>query len=593
MLTKAQILNNVNELKEFRGSYIYKCRRNYRAYNATKNASLTYLKNPTTVGLDYFGSEDEVDTTSDPRLNVIASCTDTLVSKVSNLKVRPFVNTVNGSYSDMKLARQIQQFFDIYYDYQEINKKARKVFLDSCIFDTGVMYVNEETKEIKRVAPFQVFYRQSEEFYNNLTRIYYEQKDYPTTLLDESFKIKKDVEYVDYGVYYDTFNKVKAYIINGVVAKTETYDKAVVPFVIIHYKDPVVGGTNLSLVDALYDIQEEINVLNKRIKDASQLNIAQTFFVPNTSELKVSQVNNRVGNVVSYTPMEGISQPISGFTPPIIDSQYQVLLDSYIQKAYEIAGVSQLSAMSHKPSGLNSGIALSTYEDVESDRFQTQVDSMIRIYMNVASVCKEVFDGDILPEDRRQLPLEWSRVRECLSKYKLQFSAAESLSKDPSQKLQQLQQLATAGIIPASRVASLMELPDIEQGYSISTNALDAVMNVIDGCLEEDNYEVPDYIPFPLLKEEIINCQLSLKAANKEHKNDEDINKLIKLYQIVENKEQEFTSAAEAQQADLANNAGSEQLGNVGNVLEQEANITRRPESDNAGWVDSKDYQKF
>lgn len=593
MLTKAQILNNINELKEFRGSYIYKCRRNYRAYNATKNASLTYLKNPTTVGLDYFGSEDEVDTTSDPKLNVIASCTDTLVSKVSNLKVRPFVNTVNGSYSDMKLARQIQQFFDIYYDYQEINKKARKVFLDSCLFDTGVMYVNEESKEIKRVAPFQVFYRQSEEFYNKLTRIYYEQKDYPTTLLDESFKIKKDVEYVDYGVYYDTFNKVKAYIINGVVAKTETYDKAVVPFVIIHYKDPVVGGTNLSLVDALYDIQEEINVLNKRIKDASQLNIAQTFFVPNTSELKVSQINNRVGNVVSYTPMEGISQPISGFTPPIIDNQYQVLLDSYIQKAYEIAGVSQLSAMSHKPSGLNSGIALSTYEDVESDRFQTQVDSMIKIYMNVANICKEVFDGDILPEDRRQLPLEWSRVRECLNKYKLQFSAAESLSKDPSQKLQQLQQLATAGIIPASRVASLMELPDIEQGYSISTNAIDAVMNVIDGCLEEDNYEVPDYIPFPLLKEEIINCQLSLKAANKDRKNDEDINKLIKLYQIVENKEQEFTSAAEAQQADLANNAGSEQLGNVGNVLEQEANITRRPESDNAGWVDSKDYQKF
>jgi hypothetical protein len=74
-----------------------------------------------------------------------------------------------------------------------------------------------------------------------------------------------------------------------------------------------------------------------------------------------------------------------------------------------------------------------------------------------------------------------------------------------------------------------MELPDLEGGYSLSNNAINAVLSVIRDCIENDNMEIPDYIPIPMLKNEIVNTQLSLRAANYE-KNKDDIEKLTQLY---------------------------------------------------------------
>ena len=130
----------------------------------------------------------------------------------------------------------------------------------------------------------------------------------------------------------------------------------------------------------------------------------------------------------------------------------------------------------------------------------------------------------------------------------IQFSAADSLSKDPSTKLQQLQQLAQVGVIPQERIAQFMELPDLEGGYSLSNNAINAVLSVIRDCIESDNYDVPDYIPIPMLKTEIINTQLSLRAANFK-KNQEDIEKLNQLYNVVVQTEQQMNQPTPEEQA--------------------------------------------
>ena len=87
-------------------------------------------------------------------------------------------------------------------------------FKDACIFDTGVIYINEETRNIERALPFQIHVRPSEVNYNKITRIFYEQKDYPVSLLPDKILSKfrnKSLEYVDFGVYYDTVNKTIPY----------------------------------------------------------------------------------------------------------------------------------------------------------------------------------------------------------------------------------------------------------------------------------------------------------------------------------------------------------------------------------------------
>ena len=539
MLKRDKILNNISQLKSFSGSRNWKYRRNFRWYNATKTASLENIKNPMVLGyINGLEQGEEEDTTPNPQLNIIASCIDTLHAKIAESKVRPFFTTINGTFKDIQTVKQTQHFFDIMFDEQGVNKTVSDAFRDACIFDTGVIYIDEETATVRRALPFQVYVSPSEANYKNITKCYYEQKDFPITCLPEKVLAKfknKNLDFVDFGIYYDTFNKTKAYTANGSFVLSEEWDKQAIPFIFLHYKNPILGNVSISVVDMLINIQQEINILMAKIKDASQINPANTFFVPDGSSIKAQQLNNRVGNVITYKPQASGGVPVITSTPAFIDGQYMTLLDSLIQKAYDIVGVSQLSATSRKPTGLNSGIAIATAEDIEADRFETQLNQVIRAYVDIAKTCMKIFDKDseVLPSSKYRCSIKWSDVLREADNMNIQFSGADNLSKDPSTKLQQLQQLATAGVIPAARISQLMQIPDLEMGYSLANNAIEAVMEVIKNCVENDDFDIPAYVPFELLKEEIINTLLSLTSANKE-KNKEDINKLCKLYEKVD-----------------------------------------------------------
>lgn len=539
MLKRDKILNNISQLKSFSGSRNWKYRRNFRWYNATKTASLENIKNPMVLGyINGLEQGEEEDTTPNPQLNIIASCIDTLHAKIAESKVRPFFTTINGTFKDIQTVKQTQHFFDIMFDEQGVNKTVSDAFRDACIFDTGVIYVDEETATVRRALPFQVYVSPSEANYKNITKCYYEQKDFPITCLPEKVLAKfknKNLDFVDFGIYYDTFNKTKAYTANGSFVLAEEWDKQAIPFIFLHYKNPILCNVSISVVDMLINIQQEINILMAKIKDASQINPANTFFVPDGSSIKAQQLNNRVGNVITYKPQASGGVPVITSTPAFIDGQYMSLLDSLIQKAYDIVGVSQLSATSRKPTGLNSGIAIATAEDIEADRFETQLNQVIRAYVDIAKTCIKIFDKDseVLPSSKYRCSIKWSDVLREADNMNIQFSGADNLSKDPSTKLQQLQQLATAGVIPAARISQLMQIPDLEMGYSLANNAIEAVMEVIKNCVENDDFDIPAYVPFELLKEEIINTLLSLTSANKE-KNKEDINKLCKLYEKVD-----------------------------------------------------------
>jgi hypothetical protein len=154
--------------------------------------------------------------------------------------------------------------------------------------------------------------------------------------------------------------------------------------------------------------------------------------------------------------------------------------------------------------------------------------------------------------------------------------------------------LAQTGIIPQTRIAQFMELPDIQSGYSLSNNAINAVLTCINNCIEKDIFNVPDFIPFTMLKEEIINTQLALTSAGFD-KNKKDILKLDKLYETVEDMAAEWETTA-AEENPQTNNANDAALPYNQNVLEQEANMQmvdpNAAAPDNAAWVDSNDLDR-
>ena len=525
-MTKEKLIKNILEIESHQKAWRQKCRRNLILYEFTPNMDLTSQNDSTTVG---FYNAGNAENTSMIQENVIRSCIDTLGSKIASQKVTPFFNTVNGTFREIQVVKAAQQFFDILYDELNVNKTVVQAFVDSCITDRGIIYVNKDNKNIERIQPWQFFFDPREYAYGQLTHCAFKKTDYPASLLTE----KTDLQTVTLHEYWSIKEHIHAtYIEELNKVSFDKWDANILPFAILRWSNPVKASSSTCVVDLLFGIQKQINYLLSQIKDASKSSFGIKYIVPTDSDVKINRLNNSNGEVIEYTPQmtpNGV-MPVQPITPAFMDGQWFTALQQFKQDAYEMVGISQLSAMSQKPSGLNTGVGLQTMEDIESDRFETQLNSVIRVYVDIAKICMEVFDPleEVLPSSIYRGHITWKDITEARNLMSIQFSSLDKISKDPVVKQQIISQWVNSGYISRAHAMQLLEIPDDVRGYSLMNRDLNAVLAVIDDCIEKDIYDIPIYINTSLLKEEIVSTLLSLKAAQNPE-NEVDIQKLMRL----------------------------------------------------------------
>lgn len=527
-MDKKKILDNIAELSQYRDRLRPKYLRNLRLYTYSMNVSLNQIKSGNIVGYwNLINSEY----TSSINENVIQSCIDAITSQVAAKHTRPFFNTINGTYKQMQIAKQAQQFFDFIFDEQDVNKIITEAFRDACIFGRGFVYYDNYTHKVEKALPWQVIYRPAEETYGKITRVLYQKDWFPTTLLPEDLKYKGKEDYVTLSDYYDTVNNVRATLINGQIVKTEPYLAGDIPFIKLSYVSPIYGRDTSSVVDLIYGIQMKLDDLYNLISEASRLNPAHTVIVPQGSDVKVSQLSNKVGQMLTYKPIPDITNPVSIMTPNFIGDQYMQTVEQLKNDAYELVGISKLTAQSKKPTGLDSGKALKTMNDIESERFEVQMKQVIRAYTDLTRLIikSENPEEFILPADNKRFPIKWEQIQEQYTNMSIQFSNLDYLSNDPSERSKQINDLVASGIISRSHAARYFDSVDLEASYSFANNSLNAVEAVIDQAIVNNDFTIPEYIPLDLLCQEIVNTMLSLKAVENEE-NAKNIENLKLLY---------------------------------------------------------------
>lgn len=465
-----------------------------------------------------FDFSNENDLQRSAAVNVIKSVIDTITSKLSNQRVRPYFNPVNGTYKTNQVVRNIQTYFDQVYDFQKVHKKISDAFRQCCVFGTGYLFLNPFTNEIEQPPSWTVTVLDSEYAYGKPTKMMIKYNYFPTLSLEKISKKAKETDnsYCIAQIYIDSEKGEAEFYVNGKLIESKKYTGTELPLVYLHYNPTMTGNRTTSLIEELDGIQTQIDIINAKISTAMQLNPANTTYVYEGSNLKASDVNNRVGNVYQLRVAPGMSQlPVQNVTPPPIDPNWLSLLDYYINKAYDIVGVSQLSAMSKKPSGIDSGVALQTMEDIESDRFECQVQNYINAYVELAKVMIDVLpeDEQILPDSYNTIGLTWKDVKKQNTLFKIQFSAATALSKDPSEKLKQIMQMTQVGLIPASKAGEFMDLPDLQDAYKFAASVNSGVQKVITNAIEEGIYDIPEYISYQVLSQEIATIQNQLYAS--------------------------------------------------------------------------------
>lgn len=455
-------------------------------------------------------------------MNVIKSCIDTLVSKVASAKVRPFFTPIQGTYNTLKVLKQTQIFFDDLYERIDTVKKITMAFRDACIFDTGYIFVNPFDYSVMKINPWQAAILDAEYHYGKITKALISFEDVPKTILKSVYSIDHKEPYATkLDLYIDTEDKKVYCIIGGGsnVVKTISYN-APIPLVILHCTTPIKGAKTLSMTDELYNIQWNINLINARIKEATTLSPSNLILVPDGTNINTQNLDNRAGQIIKYKPTPGVSSPVDVASPAPISPSYAELLEYYINKAYEMTGISQLSAQSINPLGANaSGAALQSMENIESTRFETQLNQVVRAYVDLSKLLIAMLpeDTDILPSEANRSGYKWADVKKQSNLINIQYSAQSMLSKDPSKRLEQIIQLSQVGLIPQGKIGRFLEMPDLSEVFNIMTAAQDAVDKVIQMAVDNDFYDIPRYVSYDLLGKGITALQNQLLGAYTEN----------------------------------------------------------------------------
>ena len=276
-LTPERILQTITVYRNYLSKRESKYTRNWNRYttNGARRDNIWELYGSPLAY--YFNTADE-DTGLLPVLNVIRSCIETHVSKISQTKVRPFFNPINGSYETFKVCENAQVFFDEYFQSENIYKKAAEALRDAEIFEYGLLWIDEQETKIKRISPWMFYYDPAEFNYGRLTKCFLEFRDYPMSILIEGkskdaipqdlisqYQSSSDMTLrVKYNIFYDLVNMERIEYVNDRFMKRYKLETNTSPFEFIWYSNPVKGGFSTSLVDNLYTIQTQIDTLADR-----------------------------------------------------------------------------------------------------------------------------------------------------------------------------------------------------------------------------------------------------------------------------------------------------------------------------------------
>ena len=476
------------------------------------------------------------------QFNLTKSVIDTIVSKISQANVRPYFNSVRGDYDTSQLCSALQRRFDVWLDEQHAYPKTVLAFRDAAIFDVGVMFCNPMTQGVERVQPWKYFIDPGEYESGYVSQCLIWEKYYPLLALKdriENESLKKVLQedprrqgkYARFwdlyrGEFYEQFDGL--YLSDPVAIDYEQYGGLYRrPFTEIFYTKPVKGFLSRSLADDLYPIQRNIDVLIMRLDEAFRNAVSSMGFFPSSGGVKVTNIENGV-SLYSWDGSADGGRPFF-ITPPAVDPQFIENLNMWIEKGYEQAGISQLSAQAKKPAGLDSGKALDTMEDIESDRFNTQLQQFTHLQVDMARVCIDCFPKSeaIINDPRKSEKVRWGDARKQRKDFRLQFSAADALSKDPEEKRNEIEFYLQQGLLDKGMMADLIELPDLEEAETLASASYKHCQKIIHDALVDEDFDFDETVDFDdLLRYCIIQANVLAGNGDKQEYM-QRINKLI------------------------------------------------------------------
>lgn len=465
--------------------------------------------------------------------NVVKACIDTACAKISVNKTRPLFLTTKGSWKQQNRAKKLTQYMDGLFFQNKVYELGREVFRDACIFGTGALKIIERDGQVAYERTFideivvdDMDGRLGKPRQMHQVMLIHREK------LKEMFKGSQNQAAIEIADAENRPNKAGVsdqievieswHLPSGKDAKDgrhticiknftlldETWKHDFFPFCFMRWSKPILGFYGEGLASELIGIQLEVNMLLLRIKEAQELMAIPRIFVEEGSSVNTAHITDEVGGIIKYRGTKPEAMTWTAMNPEIYNH-----LEYLWKKGFEVTGISQLSASSKKPAGLDSGVALREYQDIETERFSVVGEGWQQFFLDITEITiplqRELAEEDpklsVNVKGRKFMEtIKWKEVDLDDDKFVMQVFPTNFLPKTPEGKLQFTQELIQSGFIDPDWGLELLDFPDLDGFFSLKTAAIDDIKEIIDRIVEDEDYTPP---------EEYMNLQLAVSIG--------------------------------------------------------------------------------
>lgn len=479
--------------------------------------------------------------TDRPTFNLVQSAGDTLVSRISQARPAPVFLTDNSDYKERNLAKKLNNFILGEFYQTKAYDKATILLRDAIVEGTGCIKIYEDENNrvaLDRVLLTELLTDPNESIYGEPRQIYQiklidrqvliqqcpKYKDiieiaaqaYPDSSADSS-KTISDLVMVVEGWHLRSGKKAHdgrhTIACSSGVLLDEEFTKDKFPFVFLHYSPRMMGFWSQGLAEQLMGTQLEINSLLYTISKAIKLVGVPRVFIEEGSKVVSAHNNNDVGVIVKYRGTKPIYE-----VAPCVPQEMYAQLQRLIDYGYQQCGVSALQASSQKPSGLDSGEAIRTYDDISTDRFAALSRRYDNLFIDLAyaitDLAKDIAERDgkyqtVYPNKNGTKQVDLPNASLIQDPFVIQCFNASSLPRDPAGRMAKITEMIQAGMITIKEGRRLLDYPDLDQVEKLANASEERIFQILDEIVEDGKYTPPD----PFLDLQLAN-ELTVQYIN-------------------------------------------------------------------------------
>lgn len=471
---------------------------------------------------NYMRSENSYSVQNRVTLNIVQSMVDTAVSKITKNKPKPYFLTDDGDFSLKRKAEKLTKFAEGQFYSVKLYEIMPRIFSDACIFGTGCLKVYREDNKIKveRVFIDEIKVDDNESIYGNPRQMHQVKWIHKDVLKSQFPKCAGSIDaavdennpssdptsrngemiMVIESWHLPSGPKAKdgkhTICINNEDLFKEEWTKSYFPFVFSRWSERPLGFWGQGIAEQLTGLQLEINKLLRTIQVSMHLVSVPKIFVEASSKILSTHLNNKIGSIVKY-----VGNPPSPGQLGQVPSELFTQLDRLYQRSFEVVGLSQLSAQSMKPAGLDSGKALRTYNEIETERFmacakryeQTFLDACEIMIDCAKDIAEDTNNYEVkVPGSGFLKTIKWEDVDMEEDQYMMQIFPTSALSSTPSARLAEVQELMQAGLVSKEDGMKLLDFPDLKAYYNMTNSGVEDIERQIENMVDKMEYEAPE-----------------------------------------------------------------------------------------------------